>query len=100
MIKTYRTQAKEGVMEMNTQTLANYPVSITDRNFEFIHFHDYFGNECSLQQSSAWVLEDAAPGTSAIWLGIEDHRMHLTRSQVQVLVETLQRWIDTGSFDG
>lgn len=42
----------------------------TNRGFELIEFHDYYGAKCSLQQSSLAIYEK--PGASAIWLGVDD----------------------------
>lgn len=71
-------------------------VTRTERGFELIRFSDHHGFHCSLQQSSL-ALSDT-PGTSAIWLGMRDERMHLTYDQVNSLVSRLQNWLDTGSF--
>ena len=70
----------------------------TSRGFEIVDFVDRYGEVCSLQQSS--LAENSEPGTSAIWLGVNDHRMHLTRDQVSELIAMLQSWINTGSFSG
>lgn len=73
----------------------------TGRGFDIVDFDDANGRMCSLQQSSAiGDSSDAAelPGTSFVWLGREDARMHLDREQVSGLVERLQLWLDTGSI--
>lgn len=47
----------------------------TQRGFELITFKDAYGHKCSLQQSSAvgpTVEERNNPGTSCVWLGIEN----------------------------
>ena len=67
----------------------------TDRGFEFIEFKDRYGVDCSLQQSS--LAEYTQPGASAVWLGTKD-RMHLDRMQVGMLIQHLQCWLKTGSF--
>ena len=111
----------------------------TGRGFALIEFTDAYGYRCSLQQSSAIGDDDDAmdnPGSSFVWLGVDDGkpqvmksqakalgltlppgevsgwmpypipeevqistRMHLNREQVAGLVERLQRWLETGSFD-
>ena len=79
----------------------NLVVETTERGFEIIQFCDRNGEECSLQQSSAWLDNDAAPGASAVWLGRDEAgmRMHLDRSLVAQLIHVLQRWLDIGSFE-
>lgn len=111
----------------------------TGRGFKYVEFVDAYGYECSLQQSSAIGDTDEAmenPGSSFIWLGVDDGkpqvmksqakalglelppgevsgwmpypipdevqistRMHLSRDQVEGLVERLQRWLETGAFE-
>lgn len=101
-------------------------VESTERGFEFVEFTDQSGVVCSLQQSSLATNEvdeiTSATGGNAIWLGcddanprvlikgegwkpvdmpegyIADTRMHLTRRQVEGLIEHLQSWLETGSF--
>ena len=68
----------------------------TARGFELIEFLDCYDKPCSLQQSSLAIY--ATPGTSAIWLGQGDYRMHLEEDQVEALITHLQRWLDDGSF--
>lgn len=79
--------------------------SKTERGFQVIFFDDRSGTHCSLQQSS--LAEYEPPGTSAIWLGVDrvDHkhmfsRMHLDREQVKWLIGHLQKWVETGEFNG
>jgi hypothetical protein len=77
-------------------------VTYTDRGFERIDFKDCYGEECSLQQSSA--IEDSdIPGASFVWLGANNvsgraDRMHLNKEQVGELVAHLVNWMNTGSF--
>lgn len=83
-------------------------VQRTSRGFEFIEFTDHYGEKCSLQASSLAIYEK--PGTSAIWLGCEEARnhkttleplsprMHLTRKQVESLVNHLQSWLSRDTF--
>jgi len=73
------------------------PVEHTLRGFEIIEFTDRYDSECSLQQSS--LAEFEPPGSSAVWLGVDDDRMHLDVEQVKTLIARLQAWLDTGSFE-
>jgi hypothetical protein len=85
----------------------------TRKNFQVINFHDRYGTQCSLQQSS--IFDDAhtqQPGATAIWLGVDFQgrphdgvfdaanttRMHLDRKQVQQLVAVLEMWLQCGKF--
>lgn len=74
------------------------------RGFEFIEFKDLNGEECSLQASSLAT-------TDAVWLGCDNNakihhvtgdplspRMHMDRKQVKLLVASLMRWLEKGSF--
>ena len=75
----------------------------TDRRFEFIEFKDRNRKPCTLQQSSAMDNTERGiqnPGSSFVWLGTEEDRMHLSRDQVQMLIGHLQAWMETGSLDG
>ena len=78
------------------------PIHQTGRGFDYGLFLDCNGEHCSIQQSSA--IDDTErgldhPGSSFLWLGIDpDHRMHLSREGVQVLVSLMQRWLATGSL--
>lgn len=69
----------------------------TNRGFEIIEFEDYNGEKCSLQQSSLALYDQ--PGTSAIWFGIQDNRMHLSLDQTIELLSHLQNWIQDGTFE-
>ena len=73
-------------------------VERTERGFELVAFIDRYGKQCSLQQSS--LAEYESPGSSAVWLGIDDHRMHLDEQLVGELLPLLERWLETGSFCG
>ena len=89
---------------------ADWKLRKTERGFERIEFHDRYGKECSLQQSSLATFME--PGTSAIWLGCEHEsidpkdggplggRMHLSLDQVKRLIPLLQKWVDDGCFGG
>jgi hypothetical protein len=98
-------------------------VTKTGRGFEIVEFEDHNGQACSLQQSSAigWFASDA-PGSSFVWLGVNDvipkvlvqnegwvdvklqegamtsARMHLDQDSVKSLVKHLNRWLKTGSL--
>jgi hypothetical protein len=71
-------------------------ITHTSRGFELIHFMDRYGLECTLQQSSAADCE--LPGSSAIWLGAGEERMHISREQLKELMRHLWAWVETGSF--
>lgn len=95
----------------------------TPRGFEIVNFIDSHGEHCTVQQSSAMGDHGEAPGTAYIWLGcsnadprvlvpgtgwqpvpmpegyVANTRMHLSRADVKALVNTLQNWLKTGSFD-
>ena len=66
------------------------------RNFESIAFEDRYGQQCSLQQSS--VADYEPPGSSAVWFGVDGHRMHIGLDQMKKLLPHLQVWVETGSF--
>mgnify|MGYP001602325901 CR=1 FL=1 len=73
----------------------------TQRGFQIIEFKDANDKECSLQQSSAIGNYDDSfdkPGSSLVWLGKGEERMHLTREQVSDLIGSLKMWQETGSF--
>lgn len=85
-----------------------------------VEFKDCGGTKCSIQASSLAVLQK--PGTSAIWLGVDDvnakvlingvgwvpypihadvllsTRMHLDRKQVEALINHLQNWLKKDTF--
>jgi hypothetical protein len=74
----------------------------TPRGFPLVEFSDIYGAKCSLRASSlAWL---AIPGTSAVWLGIDENnaRMYLDRAKVKALIGHLQAWLasETGQFNG
>lgn len=84
-----------------------FKVEETGRGFGRVDFIDYYGSECSLQESSL-----ACP--AAIWFGIDldfmenprlaekpdppsgVHRMHLTQEQVRELLPFLTCFAETG----
>lgn len=69
----------------------------TSRGFQLIEFSDINGEACSLQQSSLAIYEQ--PGTSAVWLGVGENRMHLNVDMVSNLVDVLSAWLKSGNFD-
>lgn len=71
-------------------------VKKTERGFEIINFKDFYGAECSLQQSSLALY--GQPGCSAIWFGQGDKRMHINRELMEDLLPHLERWVKEGSF--
>lgn len=68
----------------------------TERGFELISFKDFYGAECSLQQSSLALYDK--PGMSAIWFGQGDARMHINLELMKELLPHLQNWVKDGSF--
>lgn len=73
----------------------------TERGFDLIEFTDINGRECTLQQSSAIDGTERGmyqPGSSSVWLGIDDERMHLDRAKVKELIWDLANWLDTGTL--
>ncbi len=78
-----------------------FEAKVTGRGFGLVEFRDRNGQECTLQQSSAAFVdgEDHEPGAGAIWLGVGDERMHLSRADTLGLVEFMIRWMATGNFE-
>lgn len=72
-------------------------VGVTERGFEILEFKDHNDKDCSLQMSSLAIYEQ--PGTSAIWFGRDDERMHLEYDLVKELHTHLSNWLEHGSFD-
>lgn len=72
-------------------------VKRTARGFQWIEFTDYYGEQCSLQASSLAIYDK--PGTSAIWLGLGEDRMHLDVEHVEKLVAHLKAWLRKGKFN-
>ena len=71
-------------------------VKHTGRGFEIIEFIDRNEQPCTLQQSSA--ADYTQPGSSAIWFGTGEYRMHISLAQVKKLLPHLQSWVTCGSF--
>ena len=76
---------------MSTKRQMDLYESKTNNGLDFISFKDDYGNLCSLQESSL-ATEDA------VWLGVDESRMHLTRKQVKVLLPFLERFVKTGDL--
>lgn len=70
--------------------------SRTGREFQLVEFTDIYGKKCSLQQSSLAKYDQ--PGTSAVWLGEGENRMHLDEDLTRMLVGRLSQWLETGSI--
>jgi len=58
-----------------------------------LKFIDLNDNICSIQESSL-------AGQDAIWLGIDNNRMHLNKKQVKQLVLKMQKFLETGRLKG
>jgi hypothetical protein len=71
-------------------------IEYTSRGFEIINFKDRYDKECSLQQSSLADFE--LPGSSAIWFGRGDERMHIDVKQLKEILPHLKKWVRTGSL--
>jgi hypothetical protein len=69
------------------------PIEIkkTERGFKKGDFTDAYGEKCSIQESSL-AEEDC------VWLGINNSRMHLTKSQVKELLPLLKHFAKTGEL--
>lgn len=78
--------------------MTNFYESNTERGFQLVEFSDYFGEKCSIQQSSAAIYTE--PGAGALWVGRNyperKFRMHLDDPQVRILCSYLQHWLRTG----
>lgn len=64
---------------------------VTGRGFRIVIFSDRYGNECSIQESSLAT-------EACIWLGCDDHRMHLTQGMAAQLIPHLQHFVATGEL--
>jgi hypothetical protein len=53
------------------------------RGFPMVEFADAYGAKCSLQASS--LAKYVQPGTSAIWLGVDDAKPQIMKSVAQKL---------------
>ena len=76
--------------------------TVTNRNFRIIKFTDINQKDCSLQESSAILDYDDSlqkPGSSSVWLGRDEARMHLDRGSVRALIAKLHWWLKTGNLE-
>lgn len=71
-------------------------VEYTNRGFEIIYFVDRNNKYCSLQQSS--LADYEIPGSSAIWFGVGDERMHIDLKTMKEILPHLKKWVQTGSL--
>lgn len=76
--------------------MTNWTIRKTSRGFDVVDIKDANRQSGSLQASSAIMYEDAPPGTSAVWLGVDDSRLHLNREMVDELIDLLSNWKKTG----
>lgn len=99
---------------MSNVTDAN--IKQTERGFSLFEFQDEYGEQCSLQKSSAGNRECIWLGTSGrlcrqsgiVGVGMIDvplndeflliSRMHLTRDMVQTLLPMLTAFVETGDI--
>ena len=64
-------------------------VTQTSRGFQKIEFKDKYAIKCTLQQSS--LAEYEQPGTSAVWLGVEDANPQvMAKDAASVGIETTE----------
>lgn len=64
----------------------------TGRGFGLVEFSDVYGCKCSLQQSSAIDHDEHSlykPGSSFVWLGVNDPDPKVLKSQAETLGLTL-----------
>ena len=64
---------------------------ITENGYKIIEFQDLYAKNCSIQESS--LATD-----NAIWIGVNDNRMHLNKEQVIELIPILKKFADTGEL--
>ena len=70
---------------------AQIVLSPTQRGFQRADFTDRYDAKCSIQKSSL-AFEDC------IWLGVNEHRMHLTQDMAKALIPHLRRFVKTGEL--
>ena len=66
---------------------------VTNRGFGIYEWRDFYGQDCSLQESSL-----AEP--SCVWLGAGSDRMHLTQDQCRELGALLSYFAEEGKLLG
>lgn len=62
---------------------------VTQRLFVYGEFTDLYNEKCTIQESS---LADI----NAIWLGTQNHRMHLDQAMAAELIPYLQYFVEHG----
>ena len=75
-------------------------VERTSRGFEVVNFKDHYGTKCSLQASSLAIYQK--PGTSAIWLGVDDPQpkcLHGDAAALGVKTDATCGWVDVPLSD-
>lgn len=78
---------------MKTKKLGK--VERTSRGFELVTFKDQYDVPCSLQASSLAIYEQ--PGTSAIWLGVDDPQpkvLHGDAAALGIKTDATCGWVD------
>lgn len=66
----------------------------THRGFRLVEFQDCYGTACSLQASS--LADYEKPGTSAVWLGVEDAQpkvLHGDAKKLGVKTDATSGWV-------
>ena len=66
----------------------------TARGFSIVAFKDYYGVPCSIQASSLAVYQQ--PGTSALWVGVDDPEPKIMASQAEglgIITEKKTGWV-------
>lgn len=81
---------------MSEDVKVEFKERATERGFDLIEFPDYYGQPSSIQASSLALYEQ--PGTSALWIGAGENRMHLTVENVRAVRDYLTRWLNTGKL--
>ncbi len=98
MSKKKATNRKRGAAICSTVGLG--AVERTSRGFEIVNFTDHYGTKCSLQASSLAIYQK--PGTSAIWLGVDDPQpkcLHGDAAALGVKTDATCGWVDVPLSD-
>jgi len=66
-------------------------IAMTQRGFLRGEFVDRYGEQCSIQESSLAT-------EAALWLGVDERRMHLTQGMAASLVPLIAHFVDTGQL--
>lgn len=70
-------------------------ITKTSRGFPIIEFKDRYDEKCSLQMSS--LADYAKPGTSAVWLGLDDVKpmcLHGDAKALGIKTEAICGWVE------